>query len=197
MIQHLSKALTAWWTLAMGGFLGLAGGLVLAVILAFRSARTMQARPGAEPYRDPRFADHHADAVAGHLGQQLFAVGGVAALVLLGLAVLALVLRGLLLRDRPTVGSRRAGWYRVVALSGAVCWMGAGATVTLQINERWPGLYDTSAGHDELKTRRAAFDQLHSRSERFVTIAWLCGALALGLSPWCPQPAPRHGVDPS
>lgn len=196
MIHHLSKALNALWSLTMGGFLGLAGGLVLAVILAFKSAREMQARPGVAPYSDPMFSAYGSDAVAGHLGQKLFAVGGIAALTLLGLAVLTLVLRGLLLRKRATTGSRRVGWWRVVALSGAVCWMGAGATVTLQINERWPGLYDTSASRDELETRRAAFDQLHSRSERFVTIAWLCGALALGLSPWCPQPAAHHGVDP-
>lgn len=187
---HLVKLLRSIWTLAMGGFLGLTGGLVVAVILAFKGARELAATPGVAPYTDPRFAAHGSDAVAGFIGQQLFAVGGVAALVLLGVAVLAL--NGLGVCKRlwpPTSGSKKADGLRLFAVVGAVVFMLSGAAVTLKINDRWPGLYDTSATETEIADRRAAFDQLHKRSERVVTIAWLCGALALGVSPWCREPA--------
>ena len=176
------------WGLAMGGFLGLSGGLVLAVILTFAGARQLDAAPGVGPYNQARFAGHANDAVAGWIGQRLFTVGGGVALALLGLAVLALTIQTVLHRRGRTTGGRAAGRTRWAAVAGMVLLMGLATRVTLQMQAAWPGLYDTAATPTQLAERRASFDRLHNRSEQVVTIAWLCGLTALGVSPWCPQP---------
>ncbi|XAM00743.1 hypothetical protein OT109_04990 [Phycisphaeraceae bacterium D3-23] len=194
MPTHLFKAANALWTIAMGAFLGLTGGLVVAIIVIFRGAEDIAASPGIAPYNDPMFTAFSHQAVAGYTGQMLFKIGGIAALALLGLAVLTLTIRTLLMIGRPGVGSRGAGLARAVALAGAVGFMALGSAVTLKINASWPGLYDTAASQQEMDTRRADFDQLHRRSERVVTIAWLCGLVALGVSPWCREPTPTNAT---
>ena len=109
---------------------------------------------------------------------------------------MALVLHAALLRAHkgPTVGSRAAGVVRGLAILATVALMGYATTVTLSINDRWPGLYDTAATDAEITARRAEFAQLHEQSERVVTIAWLCGLVALGVSPWCREPAAEQRV---
>ncbi|MFI4860678.1 MAG: hypothetical protein ACIAXF_08365 [Phycisphaerales bacterium JB063] len=190
MQNHLIKACQALWTLALGGFLGLTGGLIVAIIVIFRGAEQIAASPGVEPYRDPMFSAFQHQAVAGYTGQLLFKVGGIAALVLLALAVVSHITLGLMKRIWPPTSNRsRVDTLRTLALIMAVVFMLSGTAVTLKINASWPGLYDTSADSDTLTQRRADFDQLHQWSERVVTIAWLCGALALCVSPWCKEPA--------
>lgn len=197
MRYHLAKALEAIWYTAMGGFLGLAGGLVVAIIIIFKGAEKIAASPGVAPFNDPAFTAFSHQSVAGFTGQMLFKVGGLAALVLLGLATLALVMREILIRSCTTAGTRGAGLTRAIALAGALLFMGLGTTVTLRINSSWPGLYDTAATTSELNDRRAAFDRLHQRSERVVTIAWLCGLVAIGVSPWCRETAGPNPSDPA
>jgi len=187
MTRHLAKALEAIWALSMGLFLGLTGGLVLAVILTFRGAREIDATPGVEPFSDPRFAAYHNDAVAGYIGQDLFMVGGTVALVLLGIGVLSRIVHTLVGRfgRLELLGSNLFSAIRGSALVGAVMFMSMGAYITLLMNEMWPDLYDTeNVTKAEFATRRT-FEQLHQLSERWVGIAWLCGFVALAISPWC------------
>lgn len=190
-VAHLARLFEMLWYLFMGLFLGLAGGLVLAVILTFRRTREMQASPGIEPYSDPMFADHHHDAVAGAIGQDLFMVGGTVALVLLGLALLARVLHGsvMMIQHQGVAGSKPLSRLRWLGLMACVVLMLTVASITLNINKSWPGLYDTSASEPTLADRREAFDNAHKRSERVATAAWLCGLLTFAVSPWCRRPA--------
>jgi hypothetical protein len=190
-VSHLARLFEMLWYLSMGLFLGLAGGLVLAVILTFRRTREMQASPGIEPYSDPMFADHHHDAVAGAIGQDLFMIGGTVALVLLGLAVIARLLHGvtMMIQHQGVAGSKPLSGLRWLALMTCVVLMLTAASITRGMNTAWPGLYDTSASEKTLTDRRDAFDNAHQRSERVTTAAWLCGLLALSVSPWCRRPA--------
>ncbi|MFN3166883.1 MAG: hypothetical protein ACE37H_07450 [Phycisphaeraceae bacterium] len=190
-VAHLARLFEMLWYLFMGLFLGLAGGLVLAVILTFRRTREMQASPGVEPYSDPMFAEHHHDAVAGAIGQDLFMVGGTAAAVLLGLAVVARLANGaaMMVQHQGVAGSKSISALRWLALMACVVLMLTVASITLNINTSWPGLYDTSASEPTLADRREAFDNAHNRSERVATAAWLCGLLAFAVSPWCLRPA--------
>lgn len=177
----------------MGLFLGLCGGLVLSVILTFRGARAIDAAPGTPPYSDPRFAPQHNDAVAGYIGQDLFVVGGSAALALLAFAVLAWLGHGMLmmLRHRPIAGSGKASTLRAIALVFCVLCMIKGASLTRDMNAAWPGLYDVQASDTQLQARRDAFEQMHQLSERIVGAAWLGGLCALVVTPWC-----RRYADP-
>ena len=192
-MPHLYRILDTLWTLAMGLFLGLAAGLVLGVISAFRGTAHMQASPGLPPYADPRFAAHHADAVAGYIGQKLFMVGGSAALALLGIALLAHLGAGLILmtRNDSAIGSKRISRVRTVAMLFVLLCMAKAASMTLDMNAAWPGLYDPAADDATIAARRAAFDAMHKLSEKIVSAAWLAGLAAVALSPWCQRPADR------
>ncbi|MEM9416031.1 MAG: hypothetical protein AAGA29_11235 [Planctomycetota bacterium] len=191
MRNQLAKALNALWTIALGGYLGLTAGLIIGITTIFQGAEKIAASPGVEPYSDPMFAAFHHKAVAGYTGQILFARGGITAIILLGLAAAAWTARTVLILGQPGNAAKGAGLARAIALAGAVLFMGLGTAVTVKINASWPGLYDTAATPDELATRRADFDQLHQRSSRVVTIAWLCGLVALGVSPWCKELTPQ------
>lgn len=190
-VANFARAFDALWTIGMGLFLGLCGGLVLAVILAFKGTRELEAVPGIAPYNNAQFATHHADAIAGYIGQDLFVIGGSAALVLLGLALLARIGNALfmMVQHRPTTGSATLGKLRMIALVFCILCMVKGASLTVQMNNVWPGLYDTKASESTIETRRAAFQSLHKKSERFVGAAWLGGLFALSVSPWCRRPA--------
>ena len=189
MTRHLTKLLDAIWYLSMGLFLGLTGGLVLSVILTFRGAREIDATPGAEPFSDPRFAEYHNDAVAGSIGQDLFMVGGVAALLLLGIALTIHVIRiarlyGTTPRPRryPTIQQIQGA-----ALLFCILFTVIAARDTVRMNDSWPRLYDIASSQEELIQRRNEFDGLHEKSESEMRIAWFCGLLSLLLTPWCKQ----------
>jgi|GEM_PF-2400924 len=193
MTRHLAKLLDAIWYLSMGLFLGLSGGLVLSVILTFRGARVMQVTPGTSPYNDPRFTTHFPEAVAGAIGQDLFWVGGIALLILLGLALLVHVLHGLILMARldSADGSKRCSRLRSIALVFSILCMLKGASVTIDMNTAWPGLYDLSATDAQLDQRREQFEKMHKLSEKIVMAAWLGALGALVISPWCRRPDNR------
>jgi len=197
-MPNLFRLLDALWTLAMGLFLGLAGGLVFAVILAFRGSRHMQASPGLSPYADSRFANYHADAVAGYIGQKLFMVGGSAALILLTLAVLARLINfGLTAVSREVTGSFRLSIFQLFLLAVCVLSFVSTAVRTVDMNASWPGLYDTQASDTQLAERRSDFELQHKQSEHYMRVAWLAGFVALAVSPWCEQRRstprqPRH-----
>lgn len=184
---NFARALDTLWLIAMGLFLGLTAGLVLAVILTFQGARQLDAAPGIGPYNDPRFALHQNDAVAGYIGQHLFMVGGSVALTLLAIALIARVGHGLLLmtrRDR-LAGSLRCSQVRGVFLIFCILCMVKGASLTLIMNKAWPDLYDQTATDSTLASRRAAFEALHEKSEKVVGAAWFGGLITLLFSPWC------------
>jgi len=185
MTRHLAKALDAIWYISMGLFLGLTGGLVLSVILTFRGAREIDATPGVEPFSDPRFAEYHNDAVAGYIGQALFAVGGTAAIILLMIAVIARIGYSERARRVARVGSRRASVIRFVALVICFASFAYGGTIADKMNSDWPDIYDPETSEAELVTRREAFEENHQASERVIRISWLSGFLALAISPWC------------
>lgn len=191
MTTHLAKLLDAIWYISMGLFLGLTGGLVIAVILTFKAARMIQATPQAAPYNDARFETHHSDAVAGAIGQDLFMVGGTIALGLLGLALLARLAGGFVLMTRidSAQGSKKALMLRWVALLFCILCMIKGASLTVDMNAAWPGLYDLSATDTQLTQRRSDFDAMHQLSEKIVGAAWLSALLALALTPWCQRVA--------
>lgn len=169
----------------MGLFLGLTGGLVLSVILTFRGARAIDATPGAEPFSDPMFAEYHNDAVAGYIGQDLFMVGGSVALVLLGIAFMTRIIHFLTLRKVKCAGKNYYQWIQLVAIVCCVLIMSSSASNTVYMNKFWPMLYDTQATIEALNDRRSIFENLHAGSERMTTTAWLCGLVALVISPWC------------
>ncbi|MEM9020982.1 MAG: hypothetical protein AAGC44_10495 [Planctomycetota bacterium] len=186
-MRHLTLLLDAVWMVAMGLFLGLGAGLVLGVILVFRGSRHMQASPGLSPYADPRFAEYHTEAVAGSIGQSLFALGGSAALILLALAVTTRIAAWALNRRAGHADGGKVLGVQRGALVLAVLLMAGTAATTMQINDRWPGLYDTQATDAQLIERRDAFDALHQRSERLASLAWLSALVALAVTPWCPR----------
>jgi hypothetical protein len=187
MTRHLAKALDAIWYLSMGLFLGLTGGLVLSVILTFRGARELDASPGVEPYRDPKFAEYHNDVVAGYIGQDLFMVGGTVALVLLGIAALSRLGHFLVLVKRPgqIAGSSGFSLLRGIALFACITLMLGTASITRSMNAAWPDLYDTAADQNHLRELRKSFAASHQISESISRYAWLCGFAALAISPWC------------
>lgn len=191
-VATIARALDALWLVAMGLFLGLTGGMVLSVILTFRGAREIDASPGVEPFNDPRFAAYANDAVAGYIGQDLFMVGGVVALGLLGLAVLSRLLHGLLLKvgkRQRTTGSPGLSTVRGALLCLCLGLILLAGQVMVQINADWPGLYDLGADQPTRKVRRAMFERAHQNSERLVGTAWVCGLLALAITPWCQRVA--------
>jgi hypothetical protein len=173
----------------MGLFLGLAGGLVLAVILTFRRTREMQASPGIEPYSDPMLADHHPDAVAGAIGQDLFMIGGTVALVLF---VLAVISRAALWvwdsRNRGPMRKRSMESLQGYAIGFAIAYLFLASLSTLSMNKAWPGLYDQSASPDELSVRRSRFNSAHEKSESRMRLAWFSSFVALTVSPWARRP---------
>lgn len=171
----------------MGLFLGLTGGMVLSVIITFRGARAIDASPGVEPFSDPQFAEYHNDAVAGYIGQDLFMVGGTVALVLLGVAVATLITNWALrkLNKQMATGARLASVARSLLLVFCLLCMIIAASITVDMNNEWPALYDQHASDKQLVHRRDTFDYAHKRSEKFASYAWLSGFLALTLSPWC------------
>lgn len=191
MTRHLSKLLDATWYICMGLFLGLNAGLVLAVIFTFRGARFMEATPGLSPFDDPRFSAYHSDAVAGHIGQNLFTYGGLIAQSMLWLAAAAWFAHSLVVAKHAgaITGIQWASRVRFIALLGCCLLMLWAGILTKTMNNSWTDLYDTTASDTALAERRDAFDALHHRSERVTTSAWLCGLVALSISPWCRRPS--------
>lgn len=198
MTRHLAKLFEMLWYASMGLFLGLHAGTILAVVETFDSSRKIDATPGLVPYADPQFAQTHNEIVAGFIAQNMFKNGGVVALVLLGVAVLARVAYTLIsgyCNARKT-GSRTIGSIRACSLILCAGLMVYGAGHMMQMNRDWPGLYETDADPATLEQRRAEFDKAHKTSERVVGAAWFLGALALVSSPWCrrlrdPSPEPE------
>lgn len=187
MTRHLAKLLDAIWTLSMGLFLGLTGGMVLAVIITFRGAREIDATPGAEPYSDPMFAQYHNDAVAGYIGQYLFGVVGFIAIVMLFIAMICIFGKNVAIRFTKTGSAGSVALNVARGLLVVLCFilMFYSGSISESMAKDWPGLYDEQAKVTELNARRDAFDQLHKRSEQITSTAWLAGFLALVISPWC------------
>jgi len=187
MKRHLCKLLDAIWTISMGLFLGLTAGLVLAVILTFRGTRLIDASPGVEPYDNPVFAGHHNDAVAGYIGQSLFMVGGSVALVLLGIALIARIATWCLAKftQQQVTGVHVLSIARSLLLGFCVVCMIITASVAIDMNDQWPGLYDTAASDKQLIQRRDIFDHAHQYSEKMASYAWFSGLIAFAVSPWC------------
>ena len=183
--RTLSRALDTVWYVSMGLFLGLTAGLVLAVILTFRGARAIDATPGVEPFSDPRFAEYHNDAVAGYIGQSLFMVGGTAAVVLLGVALVTYEGRNFVLRKQVVIENKICRWLQATGLTFCVLLMGLCAVLTYKMNADWPPLYESTASQGEREDRRERFEEMHRHSEKLASTAWLCGLIALAVSPWC------------
>ena len=189
MIRHLSKLLDMIWYLSMGLFLGLTGGLVLAVILTFRGAREINAKPGVEPYSDPMFAEYHNAAVAGYIGQDLFMVGGKVALILFAVAFLARIT--LYVMDIFTRGPKKRWSMDPVwgsCMGVAIVSLALTAKTTVEMNEYWPSIYDQTISVEESQYRRAQFDTAHHRSEKWMRAAWIFSFVALTVSPWSRRP---------
>lgn len=191
MTRHLAKLFDAIWYLSMGLFLGLTAGIVLSVIMTFKGARAIDAEPGTAPFNDPRFAEYHNEAVAGYIGQDLFAVGlkfaGICLLTAIAIRIAFSTTR--LLGRTLDTGSTSASKFRNLALFICLFAFSFSQDTAMTMNADWPGLYDLAASQEELTQRREAFEQSHQESERITTIAWFCGLIALGISPWCQRVA--------
>lgn len=185
MIRHLAKLLDAIWYLSMGLFLGLTGGLVLSVIVTFRGARKIDATPRVEPYSDPMFAQYHNDAVAGYIGQDLFMVGGTIAIYLLVAAAVSRLIPFFLRQETSRVGSKACKWVQGLALVACLVLITSAAANVVYMNKYWPTLYDPEKTSEALSEHREVFENLHAGSERLTSSAWLCGFIALAISPWC------------
>jgi len=185
-MRLLARLNDALWTIALGAFLGLAAGLVLAVIFAFNVAADFNVRPGIDPYQDPVFAQHWNDFVGGAVGQMLFQIGGSVALGLLGLALIAFALQLTLFRKhlRVRAGHKRQ-WARACLFCVTIVGMGMASYIVIQMDRLWPDLYNPDTTLQAREDSRAEFDHFHKQSERVVSVAWLAGVLALGISPWC------------
>jgi len=59
------------------------------------------------------------------------------------------------------------------------------ASVAIDMNDQWPGLYDTAASDKQLIQRRDIFDHAHQYSEKMASYAWFSGLIAFAVSPWC------------
>lgn len=187
MLRLSAKLIETIWHVSMGMYLGLTAGMVMSVILIFKGARGIHARPGSAPYNNERFAEHHSEAVAGYIGQDLFELGGTIALLLLAAALTARLVAWLLCKFNPhhLTGSKRLDRLRGFMLIVCIALMMVGGELSETMNEKWPRLYDTQASDRELDLRRRVFDGFHSASETVVGFAWLIGLASLSLSPWC------------
>lgn len=187
-MHHLTRALDAIWNLALGLFLGLTAGAVVAVILAFQTTRadTVLAKPRARPYADPRFEADWPGYVAGAIGNRLFTVVGIMVLILAGLALISMLLRlALAGRDRAASISKPAWVGRILAMTVLSVALALAARNVQAMNTAWPKLYDPAASDAQLRGARDHFESLHQKSERYVGTAWLAGAAALLITPWC------------
>lgn len=191
MTRHAAKLFEMLWYAAMGLFLGLQAGTVLAVVEAFDSARKVDAKPGLSPYNDPRFAETANEVVAGFMAQNMFKNAGVAILILVGIALLSSIAYTMTvwLSGHATTGSMLLSRVRFVGLLACVGLMLYGTKQMQVMNESWPTLYELGAEQATLDVRRKSFDIAHDLSERVVRLAWFMGALALAISPWCRRPA--------
>ena len=193
-MKHLQRLVNAVWSLAMGGFLGLSSGLVLAVILAFHTARAVEARPGVAPYDDPMFSQQWADFIGGAIGRGLFHIGGSVGIALLALAGVALALQTVLYSKQSAAAPRRIRRLRLAMFAVVVVGMGLATRSVIQMDRLWPGLYDPAVSRETRDQSREQFNAIHNRSEQFVTIAWLAGFAALGMSPWCDEGSSTDAV---
>ncbi|MEM6507781.1 MAG: hypothetical protein AAF711_20285 [Planctomycetota bacterium] len=188
--DRLGKILEAGWLIGMGLFLGLSAGLVMALASTFHTAQRLEASPGVQPYADERFAQYHDRIVAGLNAQQMFGVIGVAALVLLGIATVALILRYLTSRHASAyVGSRLTSRVRAVALTLCLLAMFVASVMSYGLNQDWYGLYDLNASDTVLIERRSSFDARHGVADKIGGLAWLSGLAAFAVTPWCRKPA--------
>lgn len=195
-MHHLTRLLDAIWNLAMGLFLGLSAGAVVAVILAFQTTRseTVLAKPRAMPYADPRFELDWPGYVAGAIGNRLFSVVGVLVLILVGVALLAMIGRILIAIRAESGRHHKPAWaVRILAMLILTVALALASQNVLAMNDAWPTLYDPVATDAQLLSARHHFESLHQKSERYVGTAWLAGALALLITPWCAHAATKQG----
>ncbi|MEM6260306.1 MAG: hypothetical protein AAGI37_18670 [Planctomycetota bacterium] len=190
-ITHLGRLLRGGWGLFMGLYLGMSAALVMGLIVAFTSARTLESAPGIEPFTDPRFAEYHAEITAGYTAQNLFSVVGVAAIAALALAAVALTGAGLISRSQGgrMVGGNGFSLMRGIALGACVVLMIWASGISYGMNQDWPGLYDPSATDNQLAELRKSFEARHQLSEAIAATGWFCGLAAFVLTPWCRRPA--------
>lgn len=187
MTRHLAKLLEMLWYTSIGLFLGLHAGTILAVVETFDSSRKIDATPSLMPYADAQFAETHNEVVAGFIAQNIFKNNGSVALILLGIALIALIAYPLLIKlsGVAAIGNRVISMLRTGLLLVCVVLMLVGASHMTNMNKKWPSLYELDAPQGQLDKRRAAFDASHRTSESLVGSAWFLAALALVISPWC------------
>ncbi|MEM6507780.1 MAG: hypothetical protein AAF711_20280 [Planctomycetota bacterium] len=187
MVKHLAKLIELIWYVAMGLFLGMSAGTILAVVETFDSSRKVDARPGQPPFANELFSESSNEIVAGYIAQNLFLVGGVVSLCLLGLAVLSRVLCPIAARLATSnhIGSALLSGIRLGLLAVCVVLMLVGGNRLWEMRQSYPMLYEAEAGQAVLEERRSAFETSYDLSRHAVRGAWFTGLITLLISPWC------------